>query len=101
MAGVYAAPPRLALVTATSHENLSARTPWPYIARMDEMKLPPEPASHTTGATSLRERDAARADFLASVLAAEAEADRDGCVSAEEMLAHVRARLADKSSAAG
>lgn len=51
------------------------------------------------GVDLLRQRDAARASFLASVLAAEAEADRDGCVSGDEMVARVRARLAEKHSA--
>ena len=51
------------------------------------------------GVALLRERDTARAAFLASVLAAEAEADRDGCVSGEDMLARVRARLAARHSA--
>lgn len=46
-----------------------------------------------------RERDAAQAAFLASVLAAEDEAEREGYVSGEEMLARIRARLADKRSA--
>ncbi len=50
------------------------------------------------GVALLRERDAARAAFLASVLAAEDEAEREGCVSGEEMLARIRARLADKRS---
>jgi antitoxin ParD1/3/4 len=53
-----------------------------------------------TALALLRERDAAREAFLASVLAAEEEAERDGCVSGEDMLAHIRARLADKHSAA-
>lgn len=85
---------------------------------MDEASLPPELETYATGAVAdgryrdraevvaagvalLRERDAARAAFLASVLAAEEEADRNGCVSGEEMVARVRARLADKHSAAG
>jgi Arc/MetJ-type ribon-helix-helix transcriptional regulator len=51
------------------------------------------------GVALLRERDAAQAAFLASVLAAEDEAEREGCVSGEEMLARIRARLADKRSA--
>ena len=85
---------------------------------MDEMSLPPELESYATravaegryrdraevvaaGVAMLQERDAARAAFLASVLAAEEEADRNGCVSGEEMLARVRDRLADKHSPAG
>ena len=82
------------------------------------MSLPPELESYAAGAVAkgryrdraevvaagvalLQERDAGRAAFLASVLAAEVEADRNGCVSGEEMLARVRASLADKHSAAG
>jgi hypothetical protein len=75
-------------------EFLPGRPLLPYIPPMDEMSLPPELE------TLLRERDAARAAFLASVLAADDEADRNGCVSGEEMIARVRARLADKHSAA-
>lgn len=67
---------------------------------MDEMSLPPELESYATGVALLRGRDAARASFLASVLAAEEEADLNGCVSGEEMVARIRARLADKHSAA-
>ncbi len=52
------------------------------------------------GVALLRKRDRARADFLASVSAAEEEADREGCLSGDEMLARVRARLADRYSAA-
>jgi hypothetical protein len=53
------------------------------------------------GAALLRERDTAKAAFLASVLAAEEEADRDGCVPGDEMLADVRAWLASNASTAG
>ena len=98
-------------------EIFSGRPLRPYIPPMDEMVLPPELARYAVDAVAegryrdradvvaagvalLRERDAARAAFLASVLAAEEEADRDGCVSGEEMLGRVRARLADKHSAA-
>jgi putative addiction module CopG family antidote len=84
---------------------------------MDEMGLPPELESYLADAVAagryrdraevvaaavalLRERDAKRGAFLASVLAAEAEAEHKGCVSGDEMLVRVRARLADKPSAA-
>lgn len=84
---------------------------------MDGMSLPPELMRYAAEAVAagryrdvgevlaagvelLRQRDAARASFLASVLAAEEEADREGCASGDEMLARVRARLADKHSAA-
>ena len=54
-------------------------------------------------ATSLRllqNQEQARANLLASVLAAEQEAEREGCVSGDEMVARVRARLAEKHGAA-
>ena len=53
------------------------------------------------GVRLLQRQDAARAELLASVLAAEAEADRLGCVTGDEMLARVRARLAEKYGVAG
>ena len=52
------------------------------------------------GVSLLRRQEQARADLLASVLAAEEEAEREGCVSGDEMLARVRARLAEKHGAA-
>jgi len=52
------------------------------------------------GVTLLQRQEQARADLLASVLAAEEEAERGGCVSGDEMLARVRARLAKKHGAA-
>jgi antitoxin ParD1/3/4 len=48
----------------------------------------------------LQRQEQARAELLASVLAAEAEADRDGCITGDDMVAHVRARLAEKYGAA-
>ena len=45
------------------------------------------------GVSLLQRQQQARADLLASALAAEEEAERDGCVSGEEMLARVRARF--------
>jgi putative addiction module CopG family antidote len=51
------------------------------------------------GMTLLQRQEQARADLLASVLAAEKEVARDGCVSGDEMLARVRARLAEKHGA--
>lgn len=40
-----------------------------------------------------------RAELLASVLAAEAEADRDGYFTADDMMARVEARLAERRTA--
>lgn len=48
----------------------------------------------------LRRQDQARVELLTSVLAAEAEAEREGCVTGDEMIARVRARLAEKCGAA-
>jgi len=45
------------------------------------------------GLSLLRRADAARAELLASVLAAEAEADRDGGVSLEQIEAEMRAAI--------
>ena len=52
------------------------------------------------GVALLRDRDTARGAFLASVLAAEAEAARHGCATGDEVIARVRARLAEKHDAA-
>ncbi len=49
------------------------------------------------GLALLREREAARAALLPSVLAAADEADREGCLSGNEMLARVRATLAESA----
>jgi putative addiction module CopG family antidote len=51
------------------------------------------------GVGLLQRHEQARAELLASVLAAQAEADRDGCMSGDQMLARVRARLAEKYGA--
>jgi putative addiction module CopG family antidote len=52
------------------------------------------------GVGLLQRQEQARAELLASVLAAKEEAEREGCVSGDEMLARVRARLAEKYGAA-
>ncbi len=52
------------------------------------------------GVSLLQRQEQARAELLASVLAAKEEAEREGCVSGDEMLARVRARLAEKYGAA-
>jgi antitoxin ParD1/3/4 len=52
------------------------------------------------GVSLLQRQEQARSELLASVLAAEAEAEREGCISGDEMIAHVRARLAEKYGAA-
>jgi antitoxin ParD1/3/4 len=84
---------------------------------MDDVTLPPDLERFATeavaagryrdvsdviaaGVSLLRRQEQARADLLASVLAAEEEAEREGCVSGDEMLARVRARLAEKHGAA-
>jgi putative addiction module CopG family antidote len=84
---------------------------------MDDVTLPPElkrfaeeavaagrfrdvSAVVAAGVSLLQRQEQARAELLASVLAAEEEAEREGCVSGQEMLARVRARLAEKYGAA-
>lgn len=53
------------------------------------------------GVSLLQRHEKARADLLASVLAAEAEADRDGYFTADDMMARVEARLAERRTAQG
>ena len=84
---------------------------------MDDVTLPPElerfaeaavaagryrdvSAVVAAGVSLLQRQDQARAELLASVLAAEEEAEREGCVTGDEMIARVRARLAEKFGAA-
>lgn len=84
---------------------------------MDDVTLPPELERFAAEAVSagryrdlsdvvaagvslLQRQEQARAELLASVLAAEAEAERDGCLTGDDMLARVRARLAEKYGAA-
>ena len=84
---------------------------------MDHVTLPPElerfaaeavaagrfrdvSAVVAAGVSLLQRHEQARAELLASVLAAEKEAERDGCVTGDEMLARVRARLSEKYGAA-
>jgi antitoxin ParD1/3/4 len=51
------------------------------------------------GVSLLQRQEQARADLLASVLAAEEEADRDGYLTADDMMARVEARLAKRRTA--
>lgn len=84
---------------------------------MDDVTLPPElerfaeeavaagrfrdvSAVVAAGVSLLLQQDRARAEFLASVVAAEEEAEREGCITGDEMIARVRARLAEKDGAA-
>jgi antitoxin ParD1/3/4 len=53
----------------------------------------------TAGVRLLQRQEQARAELLASVLAAQEEADRDGYLTGEEVLAFVRARLVEKHGA--
>ena len=48
------------------------------------------------GLSLLQRQEQARAELLASVVAAEEEADRDGHFTADEMIARVEARLAQR-----
>ena len=52
------------------------------------------------GVNLLRRAEAERAAFIASLEAAEAEANRDGWVSLDEMLAEMDAIIAEKRDAA-
>ena len=52
------------------------------------------------GVNLLRRAEAERAAFIASLEAAEAEADRDGWVSLDEMVAEMDAIIAEKRDAA-
>ena len=52
------------------------------------------------GVSLLQRQEQARAELLASVLAAQEEAEREGCISGDDMIARVRARLAEKHGAA-
>ena len=53
------------------------------------------------GVSLLQRYENARAELLTSVLAAEAEADRDGYFTADNMMACVEARLAERRTAQG
>lgn len=78
---------------------------------MDNLTLPPDleqfaaeavAAGHyrdtaevvRAGVDLLRQRDAARAELLASVLAAQEEGDSEGYLTGDDLLAQVEARLA-------
>ena len=52
------------------------------------------------GVSLLQRQEQARAELLASVLAAKAEADRDGYLTGDELLTRVEARLAQRASSA-
>ena len=53
------------------------------------------------GVSLLRRQEQVRADLLASVLAAEAEADRDGMMTEDDMMARIEARLAERRASQG
>lgn len=50
-----------------------------------------------TALTLLRVRDAARTELLALVLAAQARAEQEGCLTEEEVVKRVRATIAQRS----
>ncbi|HEY3846802.1 MAG TPA: type II toxin-antitoxin system ParD family antitoxin [Acetobacteraceae bacterium] len=85
---------------------------------MDDVTLPPDlerfaeeavaagrfrdvSAVLAAGVSLLQRQEQARAALLASVLAAEEEADRDGYLTADDMMARVEARLAQRRAAQG
>jgi putative addiction module CopG family antidote len=88
----------------------------PYTCVMDAVTLPPElerfaeeavaagrfrdvSAVVAAGVSLLQHQERARAELLASVLAAEEEADRDDYLTADDMMARVEARLAQRRTA--
>ncbi len=52
------------------------------------------------GVTLLRRQEQARAELLASVLAAKEESDQDGYLTGDEVAERVRARIARRADAA-
>jgi antitoxin ParD1/3/4 len=97
--------------------TLQILAPFAYHPAMDNVTLPPELERFAeeavaagryrdvsdlvaAGVSLLQRQEQARAELLASVLASEAEAEREGCVTGDEMIARVRARLAEKYGAA-
>lgn len=96
---------------------LSGDPPWPYITDMDGMTLPPELEQFAAevvaagryrdvaevvaaGVSLLQRQERARAELLASVLAAEEEAERDGYLTGDEVVERARATIARRTGAA-
>lgn len=88
----------------------------PTICAMDNVTLPPELERFAAeavasgryrdlsellvaGVSLLQRQEAARAELLASVLAAQEQADRDGYLTGEEVATHVRQTIARRSGA--
>lgn len=84
---------------------------------MDDVTLPPELAQFATdavaagrfrdvaevvaaGVSLLQRQEQARAELLASVVAAKAESDRDGYLSGDEVAERVRATIARRANEA-
>jgi antitoxin ParD1/3/4 len=97
---------------------LSGRPALPYNHAMDTVTLPPELQRFAieavaagryrdlselvaAGVSLLQRQEQARAELLASVLAAEEEADRDGYLTADDMMARVEVRLAQRRTTQG
>lgn len=97
---------------------LPERPPLTYRKPMDGMTLPPELERFAAdlvadgryrnmsevaaaGVSLLQLHEKARSELLASVLAAEVEADRDGYFTADDMMTRVEARLAERRTAQG
>jgi putative addiction module CopG family antidote len=87
----------------------------PYDPDMNDMTLPPELERFAAeaiaagryrdkaellaaGVSLLQRQERARAELLASVLAAKADGDRDGYLTGDEVAARVRARIARRSA---
>ncbi len=99
-------------------EQLPAGATLAYVEGMDGMTLPPELERFAAdavaagryrdvsevvaaGVSLLQRQEQARAALLASVVAAAEEADRDGYLTGNDMLAAVEARLSSRRIAPG
>jgi Arc/MetJ-type ribon-helix-helix transcriptional regulator len=72
---------------------------------MNSVILPPELERFATeavaaGVSLLQRQEQARAELLASILAAKEESDRDGYLTGDEVAARVRATIAQRTNAA-
>ena len=102
--------------TINARVNLSGGPALPYNNGMDAVTLPPELEQFAAEAIStgryrdlselvsagmrlLQRQDEARAELLASVLAAKQESDREGYLTGDEVAERVRATIARKASA--
>jgi hypothetical protein len=97
--------PALCREPAADGGILSGSPVAPYKHPMDDVTPPPEleqfaEAAVAAGVRLLQRKDEARAELLASVLAAKEESDREGYLRGDEVAERVRATIARKASAA-